>query len=51
MKLPQAKVVDMGKLTAQELDQELEKGYQDVLAGRTRPANRVFDEIRKDYGI
>ena len=51
MKLPQARVVDMGKLTAQELDQELDKGYQDVLAGRTRPANRVFDEIRKDHSI
>lgn len=51
MKLPQAKITDMGKLTAQELDGELEKGYQDVLAGRTKPAGRVFDEIRKDYGI
>ena len=48
MKLPQAKVVDMSKLTAQELDAELEKGYQDVLAGRTKPASKVFDEIRKD---
>lgn len=51
MKLPQTRVVDMGKLTAQELDQELDKGYQDVLAGGTRPANRVFDEIRKDHSI
>ena len=51
IKLPQAKVVDMSKLTVQELDAELEKGYQDVLAGRTKPAGRVFNEIRKDYGI
>jgi len=51
MKLPQAKIVDMSNLTAQELDEELEKGYQDVLAGRTKPANKVFEEIRKDYGI
>ena len=35
----------------QELDGELEKGYQDVLAGRTKPAGKVFEEIRKDYGI
>lgn len=48
MKLPQARVVDMGKLTAQELDEELEKGYQDFLDGRTKPAGRVFDAIRKD---
>ena len=51
VKLPQAKVVDMSKLTEQELDEELEKGYRDVLDGRTRPANKVFDEIWKDYGI
>lgn len=51
IKLPQAKIVDMSKLTPQELDAELEKGYQDVLAGRTEPAGKVFDEIRKDYGL
>lgn len=51
MKLPQAKAVDMSKLTPQELDSELDKGYQDVLAGRTRPASEVFEELRKDYGI
>lgn len=51
MKLPQAKMVDMSKLTPQELDAELEKGYQDVLAGRTKPAGKVFEGLRKDYGI
>ena len=51
IKLPQAKIVDMSKRTPQELDAELEKGYQDVLAGRTKPAGKVFDEIRKDYGL
>lgn len=51
MKLPQTNVVNMSKLTTQELDTELQKGYQDVLAGRTRPVSKVFDEIRKDYGI
>ncbi|MDE7242535.1 MAG: type II toxin-antitoxin system RelB/DinJ family antitoxin [Oscillospiraceae bacterium] len=51
VKLPQAKMVDMSKLTAQELDQELEKGYNDVLAGRTKPANAVFEQIRKDYSL
>ncbi len=51
IKLPQAKIVDMSKLSPQELDTELEKGYQDILAGRTKPAGKVFEEIRKDYGI
>ena len=51
MKLPQTRVVDMSRLTPQELDEELEKGYQDVLAGRTKPAGKVFEELRRDYGI
>lgn len=51
VKLPQAKLVDMSKLTAQELDAELEKGRDDILAGRTKPASEVFDEIRRDYSI
>lgn len=51
MKLPQTKVADMSKLTVQELDEELDKGHQDVLAGRTKPADKVFFEIRKDYGL
>ena len=51
LKLPQEKMMDMSKLTEQELDGELDKGYQDVLTGRTKPAGEVFEEIRKDYGI
>ena len=51
LKLPQEKMMDMSKLTEQELDGELDKGYQDVLAGRTKPAGKVFEDIRKDYGV
>ncbi len=51
IKLPEARVVDMSKLDEQELGWELEKGYRDVLDGRTKPAGKVFDEIRRDYGI
>lgn len=51
VKLPQEKMTDMSKLTGQELDGELDKGYQDIQAGRTKPAGKVFEEIRKDYGI
>lgn len=38
----------MSKLTTQKLDQELEKGYRDVLAGRAKPASTVFEEIWAD---
>lgn len=39
------------RLTAQELGEELEKGYRDALPGRTKPVEKVFDEIRKSYDI
>lgn len=51
MKLPANPVPDMNRLTAQQLDEELDKGYADITAGRTRPAQDVFDGIRKDYGV
>lgn len=51
VKLPANAPVDVRKLTEAELDTELEKGYADVKAGRTRDAGSVFEAIRKDYGI
>lgn len=51
VKLPTAKPAAMGALTKEELDAELEKGYTDMLEGRTKPAGRVFADIRKDYGL
>lgn len=43
--------VDVSKLTEEELDAELEKGYADVLVGRTRDAKRVFEDLYTHYGI
>ena len=51
MKLPESKPVDMSSLTKEQLDAELQKGYDDVAAGRTKPGAQVFDAIRKDYGL
>ena len=52
VKLPQSmKPLDMHALTREQLDAELQKGYDDVLAGRTKPAGQVFDAIRRDHGI
>lgn len=51
VKLPAAKPVAMGALTKEELDAELEKGYADILAGRTEPADKVFADIRREYGL
>lgn len=51
MKLPERKPVDMGALSQEQLNAELQKGYDDVLAGRTKPADQVFAAIRRDYGL
>lgn len=51
VKLPSAKPVDLSRLTPEQLSEELEKGYSDILAGKTKPAKQVIDSIRKDYGL
>ena len=51
VKLPEARPVDVSELSEAELNAELEKGYADMTAGRTKPARQAFADIRKDYGI
>lgn len=38
-------------LSEDELNAELEKGFQEMLEGKTRPARQVFADIRKHYNI
>ena len=40
-----------GGLSSSELSQELEKGYADILEGRTYDLNDVINEMKKKYGI
>ncbi len=51
VKIPSARPVDMSALSEAELEAELEKGYADMEAGRTKPAEKVFADIRKDYNL
>lgn len=51
VKIPSSRPVDMSFLSEAELNAELEKGYADIKAGRTREANEVFADIRKDYNL
>ncbi len=44
-------VKEQAELTEAELNVELEKGYADMAAGRTKPVKQVFTDIRKDYGL
>ena len=51
VRLPAEKPVAMGALTKEQLDEEIGKGYDDMVEGRTKPAESVFEEIRGKYGI
>ena len=43
--------LDVSRMVPEQIDAELEKGYADIQAERTRPASEVFTDIRKEYGI
>ena len=51
VKMPVARLVNAGALSDAEMDAELEKGYVDMKAGRTKPVKSAFADIRKDYGL
>lgn len=51
VKIPSARPVDISALSEVEFNEELEKGYVDMQAGRTKNARKVFSDIRKDYGL
>ena len=51
VKIPTTKPVGVAELTEAELNAELEKGYVDMVAGKTKPAKQVFSSIRKDYDL
>ena len=51
VKMPASRLVDASVLSDAEIDAELEKGYADMKAGRTKSAKSAFSDIRKDYGL
>lgn len=51
VKIPTAKPVNVEGLKESELNVELERGYADMVTGRTKPAKQVFADIHKEYGI
>ena len=51
MKIPSARPVDMSALSEEQLNVELEKGYADMKAGRTKSASKAFADIRKDCNL
>lgn len=51
VKLPDIKPVVLSDLTETELNGELEKGYTDFTQGNIKSAEKVFSDIRRNYGI
>ena len=51
VKIPMSRPVNIAGLSEDEINNELEKGYADILEGRTKSAERVFADISEDYGI
>ena len=48
---PGIPALDINRMTETELDAALEKGYSDMLAGRTVPTTQAFAEIRRECGL
>ena len=49
--IPRSQLLDLNQLTEEALSRELEKGYADMKAGRTRPAKEVFNSLHKEYDL
>lgn len=45
------RLLDIQSLTKEELHKELEKGYKDILEGRTKPAEQVFAQLKEKYKL
>ena len=44
-------VPDLTRMTKEQFDAEMQKGYDDILAGRVIPAEKVHAEMERLYGI
>jgi DNA-damage-inducible protein J len=47
----EVKPIDISKLSEAELNAELEKGYTDIVARRTKPAKQAFADIWVVFGM
>jgi len=43
--------LDVSRMTKEQLNAELEKGYAQMQNGQTIPAEQAFADIRKKYGV
>jgi len=50
MKIPAAQPAAIGSMSREQFDSELQKGVDDIAAGRVVPANAVEAELKSMYG-
>ena len=51
IKLPTRKPLSIDELTTEQLNAELQKGFDSIQAGRLHPADEVDAIFRREYGI
>ena len=51
IKLPTRKPLAIDKLTTEQLNAELQKGFDSIQAGRLHSADEVDSILRREYGI
>ncbi len=51
LKLEQNRPLFLEEMTKEDLDREIQKGIDDVEAGRVYPADEVFEKLYKKYGL
>ena len=51
IKLPASRPVSIDELTAKQLNVELQKGYDNIQAGRLHSADEVDSILHREYGI
>ncbi len=49
LKIPS--LIDANKISKEELDAELQRGFDDIDAGRVRLADAVFEDLSKEYNL
>jgi len=50
VKIPQNRPLAIEDLTPEEFNNEIEKGFNDLKAGRVVSADKVAERIKKEYG-
>ena len=49
--VPQRRPLVLSELTSDQLNEELEKGYQQAIRGEYIPLDKVFGDLERKYGL